>query len=142
MARRNDHDLVESDRSMTAQWTAPKSRTAQPTAGSIEQLVEAAVIRAVERLLAPYLVRLADPEPLVYTVSQAAAVLQVSPDTVSRLIRRGVLDRVPHIDGKQLIPKRSLEDLVAGGSISDVEECVKTGVSSLPALRRRRTSGP
>ena len=75
--------------------------------------------RAVTELLEPYLVRLTKPEPLVYTVAQAATVLQVSPDTVSRLIRRGVLDRVPHIDGKQLIPRASLEELVAGSSTTD-----------------------
>ena len=97
--------------------------------------------RAIELLLEPYLDRLSEPQPLVYTVAQAAAILQVSPDTVSRLIRRGVLDRVPHIDGKQLIPKRSLEELV-DGDVAPSEEHASPDVSSLRAPQRRRTSGP
>ena len=60
-----------------------------------------------------------EPEPLVYTVAQAATVLQVSPDTVTRLVRPGVLDRVPHIDGTQLIPRASIDRLV---QISDRSE--------------------
>ncbi len=112
-----------------------------PPTGTIEQLVEAAVIRAIEVSFEPYLARLSEPEPLVYTVAQAATILQVSPDTVSRLIRRGVLDRVPHIDGKQLIPKRSLEELVDGAFVPNVE-VVSPDVSSLRVPQRRRTSDP
>lgn len=137
--------MAEPDRSVVARPTATTSMSARPAqaaTGSIEQLVEAAVIRALERLLEPYLLRLAEPEPLVYTVAQAAAILQVSPDTVSRLIRRGVLERVPHVDGKQLIPKRSLEDLVAGAGEPGDDECPPASVSSLTTLRRRRTSDP
>ncbi len=122
----------------------PASAPHQPShseTGTIEQLVEAAVTRAIELHLEPYLDRLSEPEPLVYTVAQAAAILQVSPDTVSRLIRRGVLDRVPHIDGKQLIPKRSLEELV-DGAVAPSDEQVSPEVSSLRAPQRRRTSGP
>lgn len=145
MARMTHLDRTRFDRSAEAQEEAPGQAGARPkqsTAGSIEQLVEAAVTRAIEQLLEPYLHRLAEPEPLVYTVSQAAAILQVSPDTVSRLIRRGVLDRVPHVDGKQLIPKRSLEDLVAGADTSGDSACPSASVSSLPTPQRRRTSGP
>jgi len=116
-------------------------QSVQPSTGSIEQLVEAAVTRAIKLLLEPYLSRLSEPEPLVYTVAQAAAILQVSPDTVSRLIRRGVLDRVPHIDGKQLIPKRSVEELVDGAFVPS-DEVVSPGVSALRAPLRRRTSDP
>ena len=54
---------------------------------------------------------------------------------MSRLIRRGVLDRVPHIDGKQLIPKRSLEELVDGAFVPNVE-VVSPDVSSLFGLFR------
>ena len=83
-----------------------------PPPRTIDELVEDAVDRAVTRLLAPYLRRLAQPEPAVYTVAQAAIVLQVSDDTISRLVRRGALPRVPHLDGKVLIPRRAVETLI------------------------------
>ena len=103
------------------------------------------MLRAVREVLSPYLHRLAKPEPLVYTVAQAAAVLQVSPDTVSRLIRRNVLDRVPHIDGKQLIPRVSLDRLVATAvpvDESQDEVAQPSEISSQQARQRRRTSDP
>jgi excisionase family DNA binding protein len=50
---------------------------------------------------------------MVFTVSQAAQVLQVSEDTIGRLVRRGVLPRVPHLDGKVLIPRQAVVRLVA-----------------------------
>ena len=93
--------------------------TPTPSASGIEALIEDAVFRAVARLLEPHLARLVEPAPLVYTVAQAATALQISPDTVTRLVRRGVLDRVPHIDGKQLIPRASLDRLVEGVSTAD-----------------------
>src|SRR5262249_34836020 len=71
-----------------------------------------AVAHVIERLLSPHLAKLSRPEPLVYTVAQAADVLQVSPDTVSRLMARGVLDRVPYVEGKTLIPRTSVHALV------------------------------
>lgn len=80
---------------------------------TIEDLVEAAVTRSVERLLGPHLVKLSRPEPLVYTVAQAAEVLQLSTDSVTRLVKKGVLVRVPWVDGKLLIPKRCVEELLA-----------------------------
>ena len=82
-----------------------------PTA-SLEGHIEAAVERAVMRALRPYLRRICEPEPAVYSVAQAAVVLQVSEDTVTRLVRRGVVDRVPHVDGKILIPRTSVERLL------------------------------
>ena len=91
--------------------------TPTPSASGIEALIEDAVFRAVARLLEPHLARLVEPAPLVYTVAQAATALQISP--VTRLVRRGVLDRVPHIDGKQLIPRASLDRLVEGVSTAD-----------------------
>jgi excisionase family DNA binding protein len=78
----------------------------------IERLLEEVVERAVERSLGPYLRRICEPEPAVYTVAQAAVVLQVSEDTIARLVRRGVLSRVPHVDGKVLIPRISVDELV------------------------------
>lgn len=87
-----------------------------PRPGSIEGQIEEAVERAIGRVLRPYLARLAQPEPAVLTVAQAAIVLQVSEDTIGRLVRRGVLERVPYLDGKVLIPRRSIEDLIAGAS--------------------------
>lgn len=84
-----------------------------PTGPSpLEAHIEAAVERAVMRALRPYLRRICEPEPAVYSVAQAAVVLQVSEDTVTRLIRRGVVDRVPHVDGKILIPRASVERLI------------------------------
>lgn len=109
-------DIWSPDR---AESSTDRAAATSPTAGGIEVLIEDAVFRAVTRLLEPHLARLVEPEPLVYTVAQAATALQVSPDTVTRLVRRGALDRVPHIDGKQLIPRASLERLV--GSASTVE---------------------
>jgi excisionase family DNA binding protein len=80
----------------------------------IEGRIEEAVERAVERLLRPYLRRICEPEPAVYTVAQAAVVLQVSEDTVARLVRRGVLHRVPHVGGKVLIPRAAVDELLTG----------------------------
>ncbi len=81
---------------------------------TIEDQIEAAVERALERVLGPYLAKLCEPEPAVYTVAQATVVMQVSEDTISRLVKRGVLPRVPHLDGKVLIPRGAVEKLVAG----------------------------
>jgi excisionase family DNA binding protein len=80
--------------------------------GSIESLVEAAVERAITRTLEPHLRRLKPCSPEVYTVSQAAEVLQVSDETIGRLVRRGVLPRVPHLDGKVLIPRQAVATLI------------------------------
>jgi excisionase family DNA binding protein len=70
------------------------------------------VERAINRLLEPHLRRLQSCSPAVYTVHQAAEVLQVSEDTIGRLVRRGVLHRVPHLDGKVLIPRQAVARLV------------------------------
>lgn len=97
-------------------------------APTIEELVESAVQRAVQRTIGPYLTRLCDPEPAVYTVAQAAVVLQVSEDTVSRMVKRGVLARVPHLDGKVLIPRAAVGQLINGQP---------TGCPSDPPRRHR-----
>ena len=59
------------------------------TLSGMEVLIEAAVERAIGRSLGPYLSRLSVCEPAVYTVAQAAEVLQVSEDTVGRIAARG-----------------------------------------------------
>lgn len=82
--------------------------------GTIEARIEAVVERAVMRALGPHLRRLSAPVPATYTVAQAAAVLQVSIDTVARLVKRGKLARVPHLNGKLLIPRRAVDALVEG----------------------------
>ena len=79
----------------------------------MEELIEAAVERAVLRVISPLLERRNTPAPIVYTVAQAADALQVSQDTISRMVRRGDLPRVPHVGGKVLIPRRALDQLVA-----------------------------
>jgi excisionase family DNA binding protein len=97
---------------MPAQQTFRSAVASDPV--SSETRIEEAVERAIGRLLRPYLHRICDPEPAVYTAAQAAVVLQVSDDTVARLVRRGVLHRVPHVGGKTLIPRAAVEELLAG----------------------------
>ena len=109
---------------------------------SIEELIERAVAQTIERLLEPYLVRLSKPEPLVYTVAQAAEVLQVSTDTIGRLVKRGVLDRVPHLDGKTLIPRVSVEHLVGGAGTDGHADKQSAGkVTQIDTMRPRRAEG-
>src|ERR1035437_5709773 len=81
----------------------------------MEALIEAAVERAIGRSLGPHLHRLSVCEPAVYTVAQAAEVLQVSEDTVGRIVGRGLLPRVPHVGGKVLILRRALDRLIEQG---------------------------
>ena len=64
---------------------------ASDVALSIEACIEEAVERAVERCLGPYLRRICEPEPAVYSVAQAAAVLQVSEATIARMVSKRVL---------------------------------------------------
>ncbi len=80
--------------------------------GTMEDLIVAAVERAVHQALDPHLHRLNACEPIVFTVAQAAQVLLVSEDTVPRMVRRGTLPRVPHVGTKVLIPRRALFELV------------------------------
>jgi len=102
---------------------------------SLDEIVEAAVTRSIEQLLQPYLVKLQAPEPLVYTVGQAADVLQVSTDTVGRLVKRGLLVRVPHLDGKLLIPKSAVEEFIGGDSPQ--HEGPEVALNPGPASRRK-----
>jgi len=116
-----------------------RSEETDRTVSSIEVCIEAAVERAVERCLGPYLRRICEPEPAVYTVAQAAVVLQVSEDTIARLVRRGVLHRVPHVGGKVLIPRAAVDELVAAvpSSGPDARTVREGNVSPL-----RSASGP
>jgi excisionase family DNA binding protein len=84
--------------------------TAQPS--TIEQQIEVAVQRTLDLVLGPHMRLLSEPEPAVYTVAQAAFVMQVSYDTILRLVKRGTLPRVPHLDRKVLIPRAAVEGLV------------------------------
>jgi excisionase family DNA binding protein len=117
----------------------PRSQVTSDADSSIDTRIEEAVERAVERLLRPYLHRVRDPEPAVYTVAQAAVVLQVSDDTVARLVRRGVLHRVPHVGGKMLIPRAAVDELLAGipAPVHDASAVHTANVSPL-----RPASGP
>ena len=56
---------------------------------SLDDAIQAIIAEAVQQTLAPYLRRLADPEPLVYSVREAAHVLSTSSTTVRRLIDEG-----------------------------------------------------
>jgi excisionase family DNA binding protein len=92
---------------------------------SVENLIEVAVERAIRRSLGPYLHRLSAHPAAVYTVAQSAAVLQVSEDTIGRMVRRGVLPRVPHVGGKVLIPKRALDRLIDAPEIDQAAPAVE-----------------
>jgi excisionase family DNA binding protein len=117
----------------------PRSDETGGAVSSIEMCIETAVERAVERCLGPYLRRICEPEPAVYTVAQTAVVLQVSEDTIGRLVRRGVLHRVPHVGGKVLIPRAAVDELLAG-ALSTVRDMGSGRAENVSALRS--ASGP
>ena len=79
---------------------------------SLDDAIQAVVAEAVRQTLAPYLRRLADPEPLVYSVREAAHVLSTSSTTVRRLIDEGVLPTVPHMGQRLVIPRGAVLRLV------------------------------
>jgi excisionase family DNA binding protein len=79
---------------------------------SLDNAIQAAVVDAVQEALAPYLRRLADPEPLVYSVREAAHVLSTSTNTVRRLVEDGVLPTVPHMGQRIVIPRVAVVRLV------------------------------
>ncbi len=114
----------------------------KPTAGSIEAMIEQAVVRAFEASLGPYVHRLAQPEPVVFTAAQVASVLQVSEDTVWRLVKRGVLPRVPHVDGKLLIPKEAVKRLVSPPDPAAESEADVTQLRAQRSRPRHTTGGP
>ena len=80
---------------------------------TIEDLIETAVESAILRVLGPHLHRIGRPEPVVCTVAQVAEMLQVSDDTVGRMVKRGVLPKLPDVGSKVLIPRRAVDDLVS-----------------------------
>ena len=82
---------------------------------SLDAAVEKAVAAALEKALGPYLRRLSDPEPLVYSVRETAHVLRTSTTTVRRLVDEGVLPTVPHMGQRIVIPRLAVADLVARG---------------------------
>jgi excisionase family DNA binding protein len=89
---------------------------------SLDAALRDAVIAAIEQALAPYLRRLADPEPLVYSVREAAQVLSTSTTTVRRLVDDGVLPIVPHMGQRIVIPRSAVARLVdEGKSLGDDE---------------------
>jgi excisionase family DNA binding protein len=79
---------------------------------SLDSAIQAAVIDAVSQALGPYLGRLADPEPLVYSVRETAHVLSTSTSTVRRLIDEGVLPIVPHMGQRIVVPRLAVLRLV------------------------------
>jgi excisionase family DNA binding protein len=93
---------------------------------TLDTAIQAAVADAVERVLRPYLRRLADPEPLVYSVKQAAHVLNTSTTTVRRLIDEGVLPVVPHMGQRIVIPR---------GAVVRLVEAAKQSQPSLTGVR-------
>jgi excisionase family DNA binding protein len=79
---------------------------------SLDGAIQAVVVEAVREALAPYVRRLAEPEPLVYNVAEAAHVLSTSTNTVRRLIERGVLPVVPHMGHRVVVPRSAVLKLV------------------------------
>jgi excisionase family DNA binding protein len=107
---------------------------------TIEEMIEAAVERAISRTLGPYLHRLSACEPAVYTVAQSAEVLQVSEDTIGRMVRKGVIARVPHVGGKVLIPKRALDRIIEGSELAQTAPVAEDGTASAAVDPRRSRS--
>jgi excisionase family DNA binding protein len=90
--------------------------------------IQAVVVEAIQQSLAPYLRRLADPEPLVYSVREAAYVLSTSTNTVRRLVDEGVLPIVPHMGQRVIIPRKAVVRLVEAGAALPDED----GADSVP----------
>lgn len=78
----------------------------------LDETIHSLVSDAVTAALAPYLKRLSDPEPLVYSVPEAAHVLRTSTNTVRRLVDAGVLPTVPHMGQRVLIPRGAVVEFV------------------------------
>jgi excisionase family DNA binding protein len=87
---------------------------------SLDEAIQTVVAQAVQQSLAPYLRRLAGPEPLVYSVREAAHVLRTSTNTVRRLVDEGVLPIVPHMGQRVLVPRTAVIRLVE--ACSDLED--------------------
>lgn len=89
---------------------------------SLEGAIQAVVVEAVREALAPYVRRLAEPEPLVYNVAEAAQVLSTSTNTVRRMIERGVLPVVPHMGHRVVIPRSAVARLVESAEAAMVRK--------------------
>jgi predicted site-specific integrase-resolvase len=79
---------------------------------------------------------------MVFTAAQAAVALQLSEDTVWRLVKRGVLPRVPHLEGKLLIPREAVSRLVGGSVPRSEENGDVTPLRRNQTPRRRSSGGP
>ena len=89
---------------------------------SLDGAIQAVVVEAVREALAPYLRRLAEPEPLVYNVAEAAQVLSTSTNTVRRMIERGILPVVPHMGHRVVIPRTAVVRLVESSGSAAVAQ--------------------
>lgn len=85
---------------------------------ALEDAIKEIVAAGVDQALRPYLRRLIDPEPLTYTVPQAAVVIGVRAPTVKRLVDEGRLPLVPHMPGRRLIPRSAVEAFVSGSTVA------------------------
>jgi excisionase family DNA binding protein len=83
---------------------------------SLDVALERAVTAAVERALAPVLRCLREPEPLVYSVPEAAKALATSTNTIRRMVDEGVLPTVPHMGNRVVIPRSAVARLVDSAS--------------------------
>lgn len=79
---------------------------------SVDAALKDLVHEAMGEYLDSFVGRLTDPEPLTYSIPQAAKVLGTSQDTVRRLIAADHLPLVPHMGGRRLIPRTAVERLV------------------------------
>jgi excisionase family DNA binding protein len=79
---------------------------------SLDAAIQAVVIDAIGQALAPYIRRLSDPEPLVYSIREAAHALSTSTTTIRRLIDEGVLPIVPHMGQRIVVPRGAVLRLV------------------------------
>lgn len=87
---------------------------------ALEEILRAEVITAVNEALAPYTARLVDPEPLTWTIPQAAVVIGTSPTTVRKLVDAGHLPLVPHMGERRLIPRAAVEAFVHQTDLVDL----------------------
>lgn len=85
---------------------------------TIDDALRQVVKDGVAEYLAPFVRRLSAPEPLTYSVHEAAVVLGVSDHMVRRAIADGHLRVVPHMGERRLIPRRAVEALIDNEAVS------------------------
>jgi excisionase family DNA binding protein len=88
---------------------------------SLDGAIQAAVTAALAKALQPYLRRLSDPEPLVFSVPEAARVLRTSTNTIRRLVADGVLPTVPHMGHRILIPRSAIVRFVESAKSNEAD---------------------